>query len=129
VDLQTPRNWLRYLKRKQGPTRCHALRPSLNTLMRRATRGSRATDLPPVAPQPRGDGGDDGVKEASGEGACTFLEGAGGKAHDLGQHREEVSGTGPLRLPALKDREDVLGHASDLLLSVALQIKQRTLKQ
>lgn len=54
----------------------------------------------------------------------TFVEAAWGEAGDLRQDGEEGPQTGPLGLPALKDFEDALGHVSDLLLSVALQIKR-----
>lgn len=54
----------------------------------------------------------------------TFAEAAWGEAGDLRQDGEEGPQTGPLGLPALKDFEDALGHVSDLLLSVALQIKR-----
>lgn len=55
----------------------------------------------------------------------TFVEAAWGEAGDLRQDWEEGPQTGPLWLPALKDFEDALGHISDLLLSVPLQIKHR----
>lgn len=55
----------------------------------------------------------------------TFMEGAWGEAGDLGHDREEGPQTGPLGLPALEDSEDTLAHASDLLLSVALQMEHR----
>lgn len=54
----------------------------------------------------------------------TFLEGARGQANDLRHNRKEGPWTGPLRLPALEDSEDVLAHASDLLF-VTLQTQRR----
>lgn len=52
------------------------------------------------------------------------MEGAWGKADDLGQDREEGTQTGPLGLPALQDFEDALAHTADLR-SVTLQVKHR----
>lgn len=51
------------------------------------------------------------------------MEGVRGQARDLGHDWEQVPQTGPLRLPALEDSEGALAHASDLLLSVTLQME------
>ena len=57
--------------------------------------------------------------------ATTFMEGVWGQVGDLGHNREQVPQTGPLGLPALKDSEGALAHASDLFLFVTLQVQHR----